>query len=114
MKQKGYFLIMMFFIMIILSALAAAYSTFVIRQLKTAKILENNVVKQHIAMSGIRYAKYCLKKDVTFRKTPSPVACGTGYFSLQISSKDKHFIIESKAFLNDKDEPKNIKHIYKK
>ena len=111
-SEKGYFLIMMFFIMVILSALAASYSSFVIKQLQFARILEQDILLRQIAESGVRYGHYYLKKDMSFRKTPYPVPCGEGTFQVYIFPRDKFYIIKIKAIMNEQE--KEIERIYYK
>ena len=110
--NKGYFIVMMFFIMVILSALAASYSAFVVRQLSFARELEKDLDLQQIALSGIRYAKYSLKNDVSFRKTPHDVPCGKGTFSVSVSSKGQQFIIQSTARVDESTQ--TIEYTYRK
>ena len=111
-KKNGYFIVMMFFIMIILSALAATYSTFIIKQLELAKQLENDIKLRHIAGSGIRYAKFNLDNNISFRKSLKSVPCCGGEFSVVILPKDKYYIIQSKARLGRLE--KDMETIYKK
>ena len=103
---------MMFFIMVILSALAASYSSFIIKQLAFARKLEKDIILRQIAESGIRYAKYSLKNDTTFRKSPRPVPCGKGEFFIEVLPRDEYYIIKSKARLGDLE--KNVEYIYQK
>ena len=110
--EKGYFIVMMFFIMIILSALTATYSSFVIKQLEFAKQLENNIKIKHIAGSGVRYAKFQLKNNSSFRKTIKPVPCGEGEFTVQVIPENKYYVIKSKGRLGNLE--KNIEYIYNK
>ena len=92
-RNKGYFIIMMFFIMIILSALAASYSAFIIRQLQFAKQLENDMILGQIAESGLRYARHSLNNNASFRKTLRPVSCSPGEFTVTVSPNDGVYVI---------------------
>ena len=111
-KEKGYFIVMMFFIMVVLTALAATYSAFIIKQLEFARQLENDIKLRHIAESGIRYAKYNLSHDTSFRKSQKPVSCGEGEFFIQVLPKGEYYIIKSKAHLGKLE--KDIEYLYKK
>lgn len=111
-NEKGYFIIMMFFIMVILSALAASYSAFTIRQLQFAKQLENDMILQQIAESGLRYARHSLKNSASFRKTPRPISCGPGKFTVTVSPNDDVYFIKSTAVTGNA--KKEIKRYYKK
>lgn len=99
MRQRGYFLVVMFFIMVILSAMAATYSSFVVRQLRFASGVEKEAQLTLIAQSGQRYARYMLKQDSTFRRTAAPVACGEGDFTVTISVKENSYAVVSEAHL---------------
>lgn len=111
-KDRGYFIVMMFFIMVILSALAATYSAFVIKQLQYAGHLEKEILLREIAESGQRYARYSLQQDASFRKSPGAISCGSGEFSVEILPRGDFYIIRSFARIEDRE--KQMESVYRK
>ena len=108
-NQKGYFLIMTFFIMVILSSLAVTYTVFVNRQIRFAKKSEQLFQLEKIVLSGISFAKSKLKKNHSFRGTHKFISLKKGKFRIKIRPlKENNYEITCEAVLDNNKTTKKV------